>query len=124
MNHGVVVKGFTPKYLFRIIDVPKISPEEINANRSPAIEYARSFFVKRLIFNAFNISLIPLFPSAFTITIAQTKRGMNRKYPVINQYIAALIIKTDFTNGDRVKRSRKKYNVNDIKIRIAFNGVI
>lgn len=88
------------------------------------MEYAQSFFVKRLMFNAFNISLILLFPSAFIITIAQTKRGMNRKYPVINQYIAALIIKTDFTNGNRVKRSRKKYNVNDIKIRIAFNGVI
>jgi hypothetical protein len=34
--------------------------------------------------------------------IAAAKRGMNRKYPVINQYEAGFIIKRDFRKGSRV----------------------
>ena len=120
MNHGVVVNILKAKYLFNKNEAPKIAPVITNPSRRPPNEYAQSFFVKKLICSADTICLIPLFPSVFANIHAQTKIGMNKKYPVMNQYKAGFREKFDFKNGSKVNRSRKKYTVKATKIAVAF----
>ncbi len=101
-------KILNPKYLFNNAEIPKISPVAMNTSSRPIVEYSQSFFEKTLIFNAFIICFFPVFPSILTISIEKITRGINKKYPVINQYKAEFIIKLDFRNGSKVKSSNKK----------------
>ncbi len=124
INHGVVFITLISKYLFNKNEIAYTTPVNRNIDIVPNTVYHQSFDDKLLIFNAWIISLNSLFPSFFTITTEKIKSGINRKYPVINQYSEGFSTKLDSIKGNRVYKRIKKYPVAITKIADAFIVVI